>query len=225
MKTKKTITVNTTESEELRASLAEHFDVITSPLPVGSLWSFDENGACTIIQCLTTKQMQAMTFDGSIYRIVRDMLELTPWSYLVITDSNPVPFEVDDERMITSVSIALQELGIIVIQSNYDPIDRIRWILDRDHAPKRVAPAREFVTTTVGERILLDLPGIGPQKLRVLLEMCGSVAYALMAITDVNPTGVVTDILGKKDIARIRQALELEHNQAFLIQEPVVEES
>ena len=58
------------------------------------------------------------------------------------------------------------------------------WLFGRERGPVAV-PRRLGLPLPEGEAILCALPGVGPERARELLRACGSVAWALYALTEV----------------------------------------
>lgn len=204
----KTVIVDSTAPNTIDLSFSPNkkYQVTSAELDVGSVWSIDENGEITIIQVVNAAHLKSMTINSSIFEIAQRMRAIASWCYLLITG------EIAQESMIDGMLMSIQELGIIITNnssspgSNYITSEHIARIIERKHESKRIAPQRDFLTTTDGEALLMTLPGIG-KKTAVLLKECGSVAFALVALSD---PMITTPTITIKDKMAIRKSLELE---------------
>lgn len=197
---------------DLSASPNKKYQITSDSLDVGSVWSIDDDGTIIIIQIIEARYLKPMTINNWIFETAQKMRSITPWCYLLIED------EIDYEPMIDGMLMSLQELGIIITNNSgflgnkSSTGECVARIIERKREPKRILPHREFITTTDGEALLMTLPGIGEKKTQVLLNECGSVAMAFVALTD--PT-ITTSTITSAQKQTIRKALELEDGFMF----------
>lgn len=211
MKDKKMVIVNQGEKDdEIAAKLADAYDVSRQPLDIGTLWAFDENGSLIIVDVISAKDFRASIYTGDIVRTSQQMIDLTSLSYIIING------EIDHDNTIDNSIISLQEFGLIVTYADeYSILEtRISYIINKKRDPKRVEPLRQMIVSTPGEMLLMSIPGIGPSKVAVLLNQCGTIAWALAALTD---PSVRIDHITDKDKESARMVCELEDGEMLAV--------
>lgn len=82
--------------------------------------------------------------------------------------------------------LTAQELGVgvLTLQHAQHVAATVEQLARRRRGPVKAAPAREGLFYSPAELMLLALPSIGETKTEHLLTYCGSVANALLALTD-----------------------------------------
>jgi len=152
-----------------------------------------------------------------------DMLIMTRWCYLVITGeflrgSNG---SVVTDRGETGWSYAavqgalltIQEMGIFVIFCGGDE-DYEGCILRLGNRDRRedllLKPPKLPQILSAQEAVLASFPGVGIERLKTILDYCGTPAWSLVALTD--PTTAIPGIPGNVKI-KVRAALGLQENE------------
>lgn len=166
--------------------------------------------------------------DDRLFPQMAKLREVSPFAYLVISgDLRPGPSGSCwangkatgwNWASVSGALLSVQELGIHIVQcsgdSDYD-LAVVR-LANRDRSALRVKPARDVAIAGEAEIVLTSLPGIGAEKASALLSYCGSVAWALNYLTDLDFEGSVTGI-GEGIKRRVRRALGLEDGMELCV--------
>jgi hypothetical protein len=148
-----------------------------------------------------------------------------PWSYLVIgavlsadnagrTRNNAGQGSGWSWDAVQGALLSAQEIGVGVMQIPHADLfaDTVARLAKRDRSAERVKPVRDAMFYTPQEELLLALPGIGETTADMLLQQCGTVAAALMALTD---DSVTLAGIGPKTRQGVRHLLGLPDGQAL----------
>jgi ERCC4-type nuclease len=152
---------------------------------------------------------------------IAKLREVTPFAYLVICgDLRPGPSGqawADGKATgwnwasVSGALLSVQELGVHIIQcsgdNDYD--QTVIRLANRDRQTIKTKPARDITVIGEAEQLLTALPGIGAEKAEALLKYCGSAAWALNYLTDLDFEGSVPGI-GEGIKRKVRRALGLE---------------
>jgi ERCC4-type nuclease len=121
-------------------------------------------------------------------------------------------------RLILGVLVDLQEMGItcISIAADSEYGGTLKWIAERDHGDIRIkAHRRKTVMETDQEFFLAGIDGIDTNA-KVIMEKCGTLAWALDFLTEIKPSIKVPGI-GKKRIANVRALMGLGENERLAV--------
>jgi hypothetical protein len=147
-----------------------------------------------------------------------------PWAYLVIgivlsevngkTRNNRGEGSGWSWDAVQGALLSVQEMGVGVIQIPHaDGLAvTVERLAKRSRAPERVKPLRDTLFYEPREEVLLSLPGVGEQRMDLLLQQCGTVAAALQALTD---DAVTLAGIGPETRAAVRAVLGLPDGQAL----------
>jgi ERCC4-type nuclease len=178
-----------------------------------------DDGAIVLIERKTSGDLLNSLGDGRLFVQLSEMLSITRYSYLVITgelqrgsNGNVVSDRGNTGWSWASVQGALltaQEMGIFVTFAGGEDYETcVLRLAAREHKEDLVVlPAKLPRTLTAGEAIIAALPGIGPERMKAVLDACGSPAWALVALTD--STSEIQGIPHNVKI-RVRGALKLQ---------------
>jgi ERCC4-type nuclease len=197
--------------------------VSVTMLDFGDIWAVTDDGQMLVIERKTPGDFLNTLAAERLFTQLDGLKRQSRYAYLLITgelqrDGNG---KVIVDHGVTGWSwaavqgalLTAQELGVFVIfcAGDMDLEAAVLRLGRRDRKPEMlVPPIRASRVLNVGETVLASLPGIGVEKVGLLLEACESPAWALAALTD-NKTGY-NEIPGIGPITRqnIRQALGLE---------------
>ena len=158
--------------------------------------------------------------EGRLFPQLSEMLSYTRWSYLCITgdllhgsNGNVVSDRGNTGWSYNAVQGALltaQEMGIFIVTcaGDMDYEACILRLAARDRKEELlILPPKLPRILSAGEAIICSLPGIGPERMGIVLDACGSAAWAMVALTD--PTSEIPGIPHNVKI-KIRGALKLQ---------------
>lgn len=157
--------------------------------------------------------------DGRVLPQVSQMQDFTRWNYLVITGDfqrDPGGHTITDRGQtgwswaaVQGALLTIQEQGCFVTYAANDQ-DYEACILrlgNRDHRPDLLLAApRMSRILSAQEAIIASLPGIGVERLQLVMDYCGTAGMAISALSDPNITipGIPKNVQTK-----IRAALKL----------------
>lgn len=166
-------------------------------MEAGDLMATTSDGAIVLIERKTPTDLLSSIADGRILHQVARMQDVTRWCYLVI--SGELEYGLDGkvlcERRATGWNIdsvrglilSIQEMGAFVTHCSGDDDYEaaVMRICARDHGPDPLLPPVKMPRTmSAQEAFIASLPGIGPERMRIILDYCGTPAWALVALTD-----------------------------------------
>lgn len=201
---------------------------VVTMLEQGDIMAATDTGEMILIERKTVSDLLGSVRDGRLFEQVSRMVDQTRWTYLVVTEpivSNSNGQVVATGRGETGWSYAAiqgalltaQELGAFVYfckdGSEYE--ETVLKIGNRDRKNQFVLmPVKEPRLLSAGEQILASLPGIGIERIDILLKECSTPAWALSFLTD--------DISKIKGIpanvkTKVRAALKLKDDEQLAV--------
>lgn len=196
------------------------------PLAAGSVNLIAHDGALLGIERLPVESLPMAIRRGTLADRAAALKALTPWAYLVIVGElaplrngkaviagQPSGW---DWRSVQGALAGVQELGVVVLEAGTDQQfgELLVSLAKRERGAVRVSPLRDVLFTTPAEQLLCSIPGIGEDTAEMLIQSCGSAAFALVALT--NPAHAPKGI-GPKTIASARAALGLTDQQSLSV--------
>jgi len=190
-------------------------------LDVGDVWLAVDN-EMLIIERKTSSDLLASIADGRLFDQCARMRQQSPWCYLVVAGqirANSSGHVIEDEYINTqwtwnSVQGALltvQELGVSIVYCLPDDFAGcVKRLAGRARGDVRVQKRTPY-TLSAGEAVLASLPGIGEERIDLLLDFSGSPAWALSYLTTLGEPGV--DGIGDGIKRRVRAALGLNESE------------
>jgi ERCC4-type nuclease len=237
------VIVDTREPDWVRALEFEGAHVASALLETGDLLGMTRDGAFVLLERKTAGDLLASIKDGRLIAQAARMREVTQWAYLVVTESlypgrfGQVIYQVNGARSVlgglretawkwAAVQGALttvQDLGVGVVWCGGDEQfgATARWLFERDRGPV-AAPRRPPADLDERVELLCALPGVGPERARALLRDCGSVGWALYALTEM-AAGKRKSVAGVGPATRlaVRRILGLKDGETLLpLEEP-----
>lgn len=210
--------------------------VSVTTLDAGDLWLACSDGALLAVERKTDTDFLHTLKDDRLFPQVTRLRAVTPWAYLVISgDLRPGPNGkcLTEGRetgwnwaSIQGALLDVQELGVHVlfITSDYDYETAVTRLANRDRGAKPIAPPRDPLLVGEAETILATFPGVGPERVKALLDHCGTAAYALDWLTDGDYKAAVPGI-GEGTKRRVRRALGLTEGNVLAVVSMSTEES
>jgi ERCC4-type nuclease len=189
----------------------------------GDLMAATDEGELLLIERKTPSDFLNSLKDGRLFLQLSLMLNVTRWSYLMITGelkrgSNGQViidrFTGWDWNAVQGALVSIQELGIFVVFCNGDDDfePAILRLGRRDRSTvANIPPAKRPHILNVSESIIASLPGIGIERLKTVMDYAnGQAAWAISGLTDPDTQypGVPHTVKG-----RIRRALNLKDNE------------
>lgn len=148
-----------------------------------------------------------------------------PWAYLVLgavlscnTDGRVRNTKGESSGWswdaVQGALLSAQEMGVGVMQIPHADMlaATVERLAKRSRTAERVKALRDALFYEPREEVLLSLPGIGEQKVDMLLQQCGTVAAALQALTD---DAATLAGIGPETRAGVRAVLGLPDGQAL----------
>lgn len=195
--------------------------VTTAPLDAGDLLAVCDDDQVIVVERKTASDLLNSIRDERLWPQLAALREVSPWSYLVICGElrpGRAGLTVADGRetgwnwaSVSGALLTVQEIGVHVVQiaSDYDYEAAVLRLASRERTPLTVRPARDVLTVTETEAILMSLPGIGRDRAKALLDFCGDVASALICLTWDDPACPTPEGIGPETKRRVRRALGL----------------
>lgn len=164
-------------------------------LDTGDLQVVCDDGTILCIERKTPDDMLNSLKDDRLFRQCSNMRGISPWSYLVVTDTfgrGPNGKVITDRETGWGFSavqggiLTIQELGVFVVfaAGEQDFEGCILRLAARDHSPEKLLPPeRPGVSLSMAEAFLCGLPNVGPERAAHLIDYCGTAKMALIALT------------------------------------------
>lgn len=193
---------------------------VESLLDSGDILCACTDGSLLAIERKTSDDLLNSLRDDRLFVQIAKLREISPFAYLIITgDLRPGPNGLcwSNHRQtawnwssVSGALLTIQELGVHIVQCPSDTEYEATVIRlgNRDRQILKVQPARDATIITEAETILCSLPGIGIERAQALLKFCGSVAWTLNYLTDLDSVEGVPGI-GNSIKRRVRRALGL----------------
>lgn len=190
-------------------------------LDAGDLWLAVDNDML-IIERKTASDLLASIADGRLFDQCARMRQQSPWCYLVVAGQmrpNQAGYVIRDEYEVTKwrwdalqgALLTVQELGVSIVYCLPDDfVGCVQRLARRARGEVRMQKqAPNFLSA--GEAVLASLPGIGEERIDLLLDFSGSPAWALSYLTTLGEPGV--DGIGDGIKRRVRAALGLNESE------------
>jgi len=195
----------------------------------GDLLATCDDGSLLAVERKTSGDLLGSLADDRLWPQLADIRAQTPWAYLVVcgrlepaTNGNTLTDRGETKWPWASVQGALlkvQELGVMVVHcaSDQDYESTVIRLSARSHSDTVVVtPAKSPKLLSEGEQVLLSLPGIGPEKVGAIMDYCGTAAWALQFLTNLDSVERVPGI-GAGIKKKIRAALGLQPEQELAV--------
>ena len=189
-------------------------------LLVGDAWAAAQD-TVLVAERKTMSDLLASIRDGRLFTQAAAMVEVSAWSYEVVTELPVVrsgcvwaggKLTAWKWSSVQGALMTLQDIGVQVVfwsNSHQGYADALKFLADRDRGPVKVHPQkRDVVMQSRAEAILCALPGISDNRATTLLEHCGTTAFALAHLT--GNGGDPVPGIGPGIKAAVKQALGLD---------------
>lgn len=212
------ILIDHREPHWMQRIAVEGAQTVVTQLQCGDVWVAAADGKLLIVERKTADDLLASIADGRLFDQAAGMVNMTPWSYIVVqgqisptrdgktlADGAPVNWR---WAAVQGALQTVQEMGVAVIYLNREPEEFTAFLVRlaaRDRGSVRTGGARKVELLAPGMALLMALPGIGPDRAKILLEQAGTAAYALEFLSD----GVTVAGIGDGTRAKVREALGL----------------
>jgi ERCC4-type nuclease len=200
--------------------------VTVATLDAGDIHVATDDGLL-VIERKTPDDLLASIKDGRLFQQCATMRKISQWSYVVITgelqrgrNGNVITARGETGWKWNAVQGALlniQELGVYVTFCSGDNDFEnavVRLASRKRDEMMRIMPARTPVVVGHNVAILADFPNIGLDRAQALMEYCGSLAWALVALTDSVPVPGIGEVTKKL----ARATLGLRDDEEIVIQ-------
>jgi len=189
--------IDSREPAHIQALTFGGVPTISLVLDAGDVLAATDDACQVLIERKTPSDLLGTLASKRLFPQMTRMLDVTPWSYLVITG---ILYR-DRDGMVTvggqghtgwryadvqGALLTVQEMGIGVLTCGSDDEfeQTVIRICNRERGTVRVKPPREAYMLKDGEAALAALPGIGPERVQALVKELGSVATVLEWLTN-----------------------------------------
>jgi ERCC4-type nuclease len=219
--------IDTREPEWVQRLTFEGIPTLVTYLEHGDAMCATDDGQMLLIERKTPDDFLGSLRDQRLLPQLTEMLDKTRWAYLMITGEfqrGPNGHAITergntgwDWNAIQGALLTIQEMGIFIIHSAGDT-DYEQCILrlgKRDRKPDLLlVPPKMPKILSVQESIIASLPGIGVERLKAVMDYCGTPAWALVALTDLD-----TEIpgVGRGVKTKVRNALKLSDGEQLAV--------
>jgi ERCC4-type nuclease len=221
------IMVDSREPEWVQHLTFAGISKVVTLLDHGDVMAATDDGNMLLIERKTPNDFLGSLRDGRLLPQLAEMLDTTRWAYLVVTgellrgqNGNVITDRGETGWSWASVQgtlLTIQEMGVFVVfaggDSDYESC--VLRIGSRDRKPNLLLePAKFPKILSAQEAIVASLPGIGVERVKLILDYCGTPAWAMVALTDLS-----TEIPGipKNVKSKVRAALKLAENEQLAI--------
>jgi ERCC4-type nuclease len=200
--------------------------VTVATLDAGDIHVATDDGLLVIERKTPDDLLQSIK-DGRLFQQCAAMRKISDWSYVIVTgelqrgrNGNVVTARGEtgwNWNAVQGALLSIQELGVFVTfcAGDTDFEDAVIRLANRKRdETMRIVPAKTPVTVGRDLAILSDFPNIGLDRAQGLLEHCGSLAWALVALTDSVPVPGIGEVT--KRLARA--TLGLHDDEEIVIQ-------
>lgn len=198
-------------------------------LDYGDLLITTASGDLLILERKTPGDLLNSIASNRLWNQLAGLVERSRWAYLVITgelrcsSAGKVVTERGENgwtwESLQGALLKAQELGVMIVHVGREEEFEaaVMRLAGRDRSGTvPIAPVKLAVTLTEPEKALTALPGIGLEKVGPVLEYCGSAAWALQFLTDLDTSERIPGI-GPGTKAAIRRALGLREGQTLSV--------
>jgi ERCC4-type nuclease len=168
-------------------------------LDTGDVHVACDDGTLILVERKSPDDFLSTLRDERLFPQCARMLGVTRWAYLVITGefrrgaSGKVVTDRETGWSYAAVQgalLSLQEMGIFVVFSggdaDFEPC--IMRLAERHHSAQTLlTPPRPPQALGIATAFLCGFPGLGPERAQKLIDYCGSVKLALVALTGPDP--------------------------------------
>ena len=223
------LVVDSREPEEVR-SLFRPFPHTVEALPAGDAMLVTDDNAILLVERKAGMDLASSIQDGRLFHQAAAMRELTPYSYLIVTESiwgDPQHGNtwIDGRARgwpwasVQGALLTVQELGLHVVQLHRpdDYARAVQRLADRKRDTLRLPPLRASTALSEQEAILGALPGVGEVHTKSLLNYCGTAAWSVAYLTMLDKPTKEAPGIGPSTRARIRHAFGLKPNEQLSI--------
>lgn len=201
---------------------------VVMALDSGDVWATCSDHCTVLIERKTPSDLLSTLRQKRFFPQCAKMLEVTPWSYVVITGilyhdrtgmvtisgAGHTGWRFDD---VQGALLTAQEMGVGVLTcgSDADFEATVIRLCNRERGTVRIKPPREGYLLRNGEAALAALPGIGTDRVKALTTAFGSVANILEWLTNLGDTRTVPGVAdGTKQ--GVRRALGMQNGERLL---------
>ena len=191
----------------------------TVALDAGDVWAATDDAATLVIERKTPQDLLASIADGRLLTQAAAMREHSTWCYLAITGlfypgpNGKITLGGQETgwgwAAVQGALLTVQELGVMVVycSSDLEFEATVMLLANRNRGVVRLEPPRIAHLVGHGEAALAALPGVGPERIKALLEYCGTPAWALSYLTDPDTGNGKVPGVGPAVKANVRRAL------------------
>jgi ERCC4-type nuclease len=169
--------------------------VMLMQLDAGDYWLTCSDGNIVAVERKTASDFLNSLRDERLLPQLIRLREVSPWAYLALvgtilpgTDGSAI---VDGRQTgwkyasVAGALLTIQEIGISVlhVSNDTDLEAALVRLANRDRGELHIAPARDSAIIGEAESIVSALPGIGIDRAHTLVEVTGSAAASLYALT------------------------------------------
>lgn len=199
-------------------------------LDAGDLMATCSDNQIVLVERKTPSDLLSTLRSKRFLPQVEKETKITPWTYVVITG---ILYR-DRDGMVTvsgaghtgwnydavqGALLTAQEMGAGIIHCAEDEYEQcVIRLCNRDRGTVRVKPPRESYLLKDGEAALAALPGIGPERVKVLIDDLHSPGAALEWLTDMTNPHQIDGISDGTKI-KVRRALGLKGEKLFTVPE------
>lgn len=194
----------------------------------GDLIAATKDGQMIYVERKTPDDFLGSLRDERLFPQLANLTDHTKWAYLVITGDlarGPGDKVITDRgqtgwswNAVQGAILSIQEMGVFVAYAanDLDYEGCIMRLAQRDRKPDLLlAPAKFPRILSVQESIIAALPGIGTERMQLVMEYCdGSPAWALVALAD--PDTQIPGISQSVKL-KIRAALKLADDISLIL--------
>ncbi len=223
----KAVMIDSREPAAIRNLRFGGVPVSTVNLDHGDLCVATSDGAILVVERKTPGDLLNSIADGRLFTQVVGMRTVSPWVYLVIEGEYG---KGANDRVVTGDRVTgwdyyslqgalqtVQELGCVVYHCPAGAVEQaVTRIAARSRGPLKITPPRHFRVLSEGEMVIADLPGIGPEKLDVILDQCQTPAWSLVVLSNDEIPATIPGV-GTVTVKKIRKALGLRDDQELMV--------
>jgi len=173
--------------------------VSVAPMDTGDFWLACNDGSMIIVERKTPNDFLNTLKEDRLFPQMSRMVEKRNqgyWPYLLITGEFRISANGKvytdretgwDWKTVQGALLSIQEMGIFVTYcaGDTDVEAALIRLANRNRSPEMlIRPAREAKFMGLGAAFLCGFPDIGPERVGPILDKAGSVAWALVALTD-----------------------------------------
>jgi ERCC4-type nuclease len=191
------IMIDTREPEWVQKLTFGGIPTIVTMLPEGDVMAATATDEIILIERKTPDDFLNTLRDERLFPQLANMLDRTRWAYLMITGElqRGANGNIITDRgqtgwnwaAVQGALLTIQEMGIFVTYAagDTDYENSVLRIGNRDRKlDLLLAPAKFPRILSAQEALVAALPGIGTERLQIVMDFCGSAAWAICALSD-----------------------------------------